>query len=291
MDNLWSKANGGVSLDALISIGTGIQQKDLAIPKILEIGGFKQIFVRFQNNINSQKLWEGFINKASVLPEVRQRVHRLNALIQNDYIGIDDYKKMKAMDEMVARQVEIAPKMSPLALEIARAADILTASLFFFEPILPNFGDTSLNLCVPGARHELTGSIRCRLARNSQELKRLVDIVDGFWLREITNATPQTSRIDRADERISLERMNLERSRQWAAIKLPQNWRNNVRTGGDWLRLDCTIRTYEQTETQQVIAVTLRPPREERKSYVFSPVYISGFPISLKDLKRKAGWP
>jgi len=291
MDNLWAKVDGGVTLDALISVGTGIQKKELDIPKILEIGGFKQIFTSFHNNINSQRLWETFTNKPSISPEVRSRVHRLNASIEGDYVGIDNYKKMEAMEGMVERQIkESADVPSPLSRDIARAADTLTASLFFFEPNSPNYGDTNLSMPTSGGRHELKGSIRCRLARNSQELKRLVDIVEGFWHREVHKTALSRPSEDEDESTSPTEKSDAERSK-WTPIKLAENWKNGIRTESAWFEVDCTIRTYDPAEAQQIIAVTLTPPREERHHYVlFDPVPISGFPISLKQLQRKAGW-
>jgi hypothetical protein len=165
MDNLWAKVDGDVTLDALISVGTGIQKKEPDIPRILGIGGFKEILNSFHNNMDSQRLWEAFINKQSTPPEVRSKIHRLNALVKGDYVAIDCYKKMKAMDETVAQQMEeSADAASPLSRDIARAADILTASLFFFEPNPPNYGDTNFGISTSSRPNELEGSIRCRLA-------------------------------------------------------------------------------------------------------------------------------
>jgi hypothetical protein len=211
-------------------------------------------------------------------------------LIKDDYVGIDDYKKMGVMEDMVARQMkESAGVPSPLSMDIARAADVLTASLFFFEPNPPNYGNTSFGVSASGGWYELKGSIRCRLARNSKELKRLVDIVEGFWQREIHKTALHRPSDDEDEPMLSSEKSNLERSK-WTPVKLTENWKNDIRTRGAWFKADCTIRTSDPTEVQQVIAVTLTPPREEREHDVFLPLAISGFPISLKQLQRKAGW-
>ncbi|KAH0565196.1 hypothetical protein GP486_001412 [Trichoglossum hirsutum] len=291
MDNLWAKVDGDVTLDALISVGTGIQKKEPDIPRILEIGGFKEMFTSFHNNMNSQRLWEAFIHKPSTSPEVRSRVHRLNALIKGDYVAIDCYKKMKAMEETAAQQMEESvDAASTLSRDIARAADILTASLFFFEPNPPNYSDANFGISNSSRANELKGSIRCRLARNSQELKRLVDIVEGFWQREVHKKAPYRYSEDGDESMLPSEKSNLERSK-WVPVKLAKNWKNDIRTGGAWFKVNCTIRTYDPTEAQQIIAVTLTPPREERQHYVvFDPVAISGFPISFKQLQRKAGY-
>jgi predicted acylesterase/phospholipase RssA len=279
MANLWPNLDDGTSLDALVSIGTGIQKRELDIPKILEIGGFKQICTNFHNNINTERLWEGLKNSVALSAELRHKIHRLNANIKDDYVALDDYKKMGAMEDMVARQMEEGGAGGPsdLLINIARVADILTASLFFFEPDPLSFADTNFGGSPAAGRYELKGSIRCRLGRNSQELKRLLSIVDGFWQREIHRAA------------LSLDGNNQDLDDGgWTPVRLADNWRNRVRTGGAWFSVDCTICTGDQTEMQQVIAVTLTPPKEEEKHYSYIPLPISGFPISFKELQRKA---
>jgi predicted acylesterase/phospholipase RssA len=278
MANIWPNPGSETLLDALVSIGTGIQKRELDIPKILEIGGFKQICTNFHNNINTERLWKIFVNNASYTAELQHRIHRLNAFIEDDYVALDDYRKMGAMEDMVKRQMDRSARSpSPLAMDIAKAADILTASLFFFEPDPFSFADTNFGGSAAGAsgRCELKGSIRCRLARNSQELKKLLNIVDGFWKGEIKNASP------------SLASMSLEDS-NWTKVELMGNWKNRVKTGGAWFNVDCTIFTHEPTEMQQVIAVSLIPPKDEEKHYSYKPLPISGFPISFKELQRRA---
>lgn len=275
MANLWPNLGSETLLDALVSVGTGIQRKELDIPKILEIGGFKQICTNFHNNINTERLWKKLISNSSYSPELRHRIHRLNANIPNEYVALDDYKKMGAMEDMVARQMEGSTgSPSPLAMNIAKTADILTASLFFFEPDPLGLADTNFSGSATAGRCELKGSIRCRLAKNSQELKKLLNIVDGFWKAEIKNASP------------SLTPTSLENN-NWTQVK-PGNWKNGVKTGGAWFNVDCTISTHEPTEMQQVIAVSLIPPKEEEQHYSYKPLPISGFPISFKELQRKA---
>lgn len=271
MANLWPNPDGRTSLDALVSIGTGIQKKEIDIPKILEIGGFKQICTSFHNNINTERIWERLINNSSLSDELRHRIHRLNADIKDDYVALDDYKKMGAMGGMVAGQMEeVAGRPSSLSMNIAKVADILTASLFFFEPNPFSLAKTNFSGSAAAGRYELKGTIRCRLARNSQELKRLLNIVKGFWQREIHKTT------------LSLDRKG------WTEVKLADNWKNGVRMAGAWFNVECTISTYEPTEMQQVIAVTLAPPKEEEEHYSYMPFPISGFPISFNDLQRRA---
>ena len=272
MANLWPNRDAKTSLDALVSVGTGIQRKEVDIPKILEIGGFKQICTNFHNNINTERTWEKLVNSPSLPNEFRRKIHRLNAHIRDEHVALDDYKKMGAMEGMVAEQMQdIAGRPSPLATNVATIVDTLIASLFFFEPDPSSLA--KINYGGPRAykRHELKGTIRCRLARNSQELKRLLNRVKGFFQREVHKSTPSS-----------------DNGNGWNAVKLPENWRNGVRTVGAWFRMECTISTFEPTEKLQVIAVTLMPPKKEEEYYPYMPYPISGFPISFRDLQRKA---
>ena len=271
MTNLWPSLDARTSLDALVSIGTGIQKKEIDIPKILEIGGFKQICTNFHNNINTERIWENLVKNPALSDELRHKIHRLNAYIKDDYVALDDYKKMEAMGDMVTEQMEdLAGKQSQLSKNIATVVDTLTASLFFFEPDPSSLAKSSYGGSAKYGRRELKGTIRCRLARNSQELKRLLNIVDGFCQREIHKTTRSLNRSG------------------WTAIRLADNWRNGVRTAGAWFNVECTITTFDPTEMLQVVAVTLVPPKEEEEHYPYIPFPISGFPISFNDLQRKA---
>jgi hypothetical protein len=106
-------------------------------------------------------------------------------------------------------------------------------------------------------------------------LEKLLNIVDWFWKREIKNVSPSLSSTSLGDN-------------NWTKIEPMGNWKNRIRTGGSWFSVDYTISTHEPTEMQQVIAVSLLPPKEEEKHYPFKPLPISGFPISFKELQRRA---
>jgi predicted acylesterase/phospholipase RssA len=162
MANLWPNPDRETLLDALVSVGTGIQ-KEPDTPRILGIGGFKQIYTDYHSNIDTERLWEIFINDSSYSVELRHKIHRLNAYIENDHVAIDDYKKMGAMEDMASRQMDGSARCpSPLAMDIAKAADILTASLFFFEPDPFSFADTNFG----GSAAAASGRCELKVARS-----------------------------------------------------------------------------------------------------------------------------
>jgi hypothetical protein len=106
------------------------------------------------------------------------KVHRQNTSIESSYVALDHYKRMKSIDDNIAAQIQDPT----FAAEITSLADILTASLLFFEPIRsPRTGLT------PRDRAHLSGSMRCRLARDSNPLKNLIDLIDNLWYKEIWN--------------------------------------------------------------------------------------------------------
>ena len=271
MANVWPDLDAQTSLDALVSVGTGIQLREIEIPSVLQIGGFKEICTNFQNNINTERIWEKFINHPSLPTRVRRKIYRLNAHIKDTSIALDDWDKMGAMETMIAEQMcDSAGHPSPLSSYIAKVGDILTASLFYFEPDSSSLARPIFAGSTQNRRFELAGTIRCRLARQSQELRRLLYLVDSFWHREVCDET------------------QIPDPNGWNQIDIPEDCRNAVRAAGAWFSVPCTISTFEPTDMLQVIAVTLIPPKEEADYYLKRPFPISGFPISFSDLQKKA---
>lgn len=278
--NLWPKSDCDTSLDILVSVGTGIQQKENFLPTLLKIGGFQQIFRSFQANINTERLWRQMINNFSYATETRNRIQRLNAEIEGDYVALDNYQKMKAMEDMVDRQTDqIGDKPSPLAMRVAKVADMLIASLFFFEPDISSFADGNFGDPTAARKYELNGSIRCRLKKNSPELKRLLNIrggVDGFWQQEVEKSA------------FSATSLSINDNCGYTRIPFSVNERNRIVTGNAWFRVNCIISTQEPIDMQQVIAITLASTGGEEKAGLREKIPISGFPISFRDLQKKA---
>jgi predicted acylesterase/phospholipase RssA len=261
---VWARSDDEkVPLDILLSVGTGIQNKEIAIPMPLKIGGFQEICTSFHNSLNSQKGWEEFERSRSSDSDVQGRVHRLNAQIEGTYVALDHYKRMKEIDASVAVQVK-DPMFSS---HLRKIADLLVANLFFFEP------DVNVREIISqGQTEQLSGTIRCRLARDSYNLKNLVDAIESFWYKELRN-------IDKFPEEKS----------QWMAVPLSVQQRNGIKTQGHWLRLECKLAPMEPRESQQILAITLRRTLSEAKSgFPAVPIPISGFPINFYCLKKKS---
>lgn len=275
--NLWPNSDCDTSLDVLVSVGTGIQQKELDIPSILKIGGFQQIYTNFQANLDTDRLWRELIKNFSYPTQTRNRIQRLNAEIEGDYVALDEYKKMKAMENMVGQQLEqIDDEPSPLATKVAKVADILIASLFFFEPDVSKLADGKFGDPAAARTYQLNGSIRCRLMKNSQELKRLLNIVDGFWQQEVTKRAS------------SIKSSSIEENNDFTRISFSNSERNRIMMGDAWFKVNCIMSTQDPIEMQQVIAITLHPTNEEEKANLPEKIPISGFPISFHDLQKKA---
>lgn len=270
MAHLWPNSDVRTSLDALVSIGTGIQKKEVNLPKIMEIGGFKQMCTSFFNNLNTERTWEKLVHSPHLSGAHRHKIHRLNAHITGDYVDLTEYGKMKDMADMVTEQCkEVDHGASELSKSITRVVDTLTASLFFFEPdpsslAKLNYGDPTRR-----GRHELKGAIRCRLANNSQELKKLVNLLSGVCQREVPETTQNPDVVG------------------WTEISLTSQFRSGIGRGA-WFNLECTISTSNPADMLQVIAVAWKPPMQEESYYSPKPFPISGFPVSFNDLRRQA---
>jgi hypothetical protein len=259
---LWkSTGEEEAPLDILLSIGTGVQEKILNLPLPLRFGGFETICTAYHHKVNSQHLWDDFKKGVKESSRLAHKVHRLNARIEGRPVDLDDYKRMGDIDRDITRQVT-EPRQ---AKQIRDLADILISDLFFFEPS-PIYRDSdgfSSTKSVP-----ILGTIRCRLAKNSVSLRKLVDIIGSFWYTQIGNDTDETA------------------EKGWDEIPLPDDVRSAVRIEGRWLRVECALPRVEPPATQHVLAVSLRRGNQpERVS--LSRLPISGFPVEWHVLRQR----
>ncbi|EON61597.1 hypothetical protein W97_00812 [Coniosporium apollinis CBS 100218] len=254
------------TLDFLLSVGTGLQDREVKIPTPLRIGGFDAICTTFHNNLNSERLWREFHDNPGIPARVRRNSHRLNAKIMGEYVNLDDYRKMKDLDAMVSDQMRSdCGKLPDLASQIANLAEILVANLFFVEPDEDPAAARSAKKALSPSQHTFFGSIRCRLPFNSPGLKALVNKVRGFYHAE--NPRHGNEGLNRLD---------------WKEIPFTSEQRNGVRTQKKWFAVDFMISTFDPNDTEQVIAVAFKDQAQDMRRS------ISGFPITLKELKIKA---
>ncbi|KAI9780332.1 MAG: hypothetical protein M1839_006755 [Geoglossum umbratile] len=264
---VWGRLGGEKTpIDILLSLGTGIQKREISIPTALKIGGFEAICTSFHSNLDCERKWREFERESADDSDIGGKVHRLNAHISGNYVALDNYKQMAQIDRDISTQ-SLDPKF---AMDIERIADSLIANLFFFEPTV-----TKRDSITPAAQHKsLSGFIRCRLAKDSQCLKNLADIIEGFWYHELHDTAnnpppPSTS--------------------QWAAIEFTEQLRQGIKHHQQWLRVDCSINPTETHSAQQILAVTLkRNIIGRRLPSLTDPIPISGFPITFESLRKRA---
>jgi len=260
---IWQTPDGRKPpLDILLSVGTGVQEREIKIPSMLKIGGFEAVVTSFHNNLDCHRKWKDFHALHMADRYLQRKVHRLNAKIDGSYVALDHYRRMQDIDKEIAAQVQDPD----FAFEINALANILTASLLFFEPTR-----SSPSGLPSRDRAYLPGSIRCRLARDSSPLKTFVDLIDSFWYKEIRTEK------------------DLTEGGYWTKVPLSDQLRVKVKTHHEWLRVPYTISTVESHGAQQVLAVTLRRPSPSMKSLAAQvPIPISGFPTSFESMERKA---
>ena len=260
MESLKPLTYGGqIHLDALVSIGTGEQQRVDNYPSAFEVGGLKEAYLSFIKAMDTETSWNEF--KAKTTYDSR-RHYRLNIPINGRYVSLDDWSQMQRLEESVHECYRTSIDRLNILQDVASR---LTASLLLFEPAAPN--TTHLQ---PGDRfRRIDGHIWCRLARNTSSLKALVERISGFWIQE------DNPRFD---------------SKTFVAVTPKVDWKSEIRTEGQHLALPVTLRTTEQ-ESVISLGVSLKdvsvpedPLGAKGRVRKFP---ISGFPVVFKELEAK----
>jgi len=166
-DRIWH--HDGASLDVLVSLGTGRQEKKWKPPKILSYSFFRPMIKSFEEQMNSTVNWEKVQSASSAL--AKARLYRLNPRVRGKsggYVDLDDHQDMAFLRSGIEDGALLQPDEETT---IQRVARTLLAHLFFFEPDEQHPR--------PGALH---GSIRCRLPHETQATIALLrDKVMGFY--------------------------------------------------------------------------------------------------------------
>lgn len=268
MKKLWPLTT---TLDALVSVGTGIQDHELQLPNVARIGGFEAVCKTFFNNLNTEATWKDFTGEQDYSPTQH---HRLNVPIRGEYIGLDDYKAMPRMLEAVnLRDGDRVHHRNSFASTADMVAERLKASLLFFEPDPSVTEDESPFLRVGPTGYEIRGTIRCRLCKQSESLGLLVDNIESLmYCQQLGTKTCET------DIQVS-----------WTKIKFLDTLRKDVRTSDAWLRIPCILKTHDK-DSEHTVAVRLRRPVEAGSTgpNLTAPIPISGFPVTFRDLETKA---
>jgi hypothetical protein len=269
---LWPSTYGvRTKLDTLVSVGTGIQKKEISLPPIARIGGFDAVCRTFFNTIDTESSWLTFRQEHRD-SNLLQHIHRLNVPLDEPYVGLDHYKEMERLTRLVDRQYDSAS--SAFRAEVSNVADLLTAALLFFEPDADDHVQVIKYLQPPGSLHKIRGTIRCRLSKHSDGLASLTRNIEGIYHCETTR-----------DNQIP------DSSMPWRPISFTNVDRDAIRGGGRWFRIPCHFETENHNSTHTV-AVRLYLRRNDRNRNeapkISEYLPISGFPVRLAELEAKA---
>ncbi|KAF2192481.1 hypothetical protein K469DRAFT_745903 [Zopfia rhizophila CBS 207.26] len=266
MKRIWPQ--NGASLDILLSLGAGHQKREIKVPKTVKVGGFEEICRSFHNNLDTQKLWNSFL-QSDAAENVQARLRRLNPDInsERDYIALWHYHKMEKLRTMV----ELWMQEPRWIQEILDIADTLMANLFFFQPGDDN-AVSSTTLSVDGTRAlkglaALSGTIRCRLRHNSVELKTLLKRVVSFHYAVL------------ADD-IKTHSEELPSDLQWTELMGLQSMRAQIVENKRRLRVPFILEAQKGSRVAHVLAVQMKNSGKK--------IPISGFPVTLDDLIRRS---
>lgn len=179
MSKIWAfKSHMGVvepHLDLMVTVGTGVQSHEIRVP--FSGGGFDKMVKMFSDNLDSEHLWQEFSKLQG--DHHASRTVRLNSSLPfSKYIPFYEYKTMDAIAGHVEDEGQNNEK---LRASVRSSAAQILATFFFFQPDvlahpISRVGHGAV------AQANCSGSIRCRLARGSPELAKLIDKVDGFFL-------------------------------------------------------------------------------------------------------------
>ena len=245
----------GVHVDALVSIGTGVQTRLDNYPRAFEIGGLKEVYLSFIKSMDTESSWKEFQQKRA---NNSHSHYRLNVPLSGRYVALDDWTQMSRLAQSVKQNYN-----NPYCMleDVQNVASHLVASLLFFEPVA--IRPTRLQ---PVDRlHRISGQIWCRLPRSSPALIALTDRISGFGIQEDNPRFGPSGMIP------------------W----IPEDgWKSEIRTQGQHLVVPITIKTTE-LDSAISVAVKLKDARMQKdkgvvpKERMFP---ISGFPIVFKDL-------
>ncbi|KAI9853560.1 MAG: hypothetical protein M1813_002066 [Trichoglossum hirsutum] len=183
------------SPDVLVSVGTGIFDKHkLELPKVFEDSWLSSLLNSYLSNINGEATWERFWKQyQESYPHI---YYRLNFRLPSEmnYCTLDQYGRMDELlaafdaslsenqpgDPLDHSEGELSSWNQNINDKITQIANILIAKLFYFEP------DRKQEVNYRGREpsYRLSGKILCRLRRNSDPLKKLVEQISSFRAEE-----------------------------------------------------------------------------------------------------------
>jgi len=134
-------------------------------------------------------------------------------------------------------------------------ANLLLAKLFYFEPATPH---KEINYTGGKPSYKLRGAVLCRLPRNSNALKKLVERIHSFTAGEGSLAA--------------------EAMKGGVPLRFGEAIRTAVRDGHEAFRVEHVVETVEPVERIQNISIQLVPEGGGERMIALP---ISGFPCSF----------
>lgn len=248
------------SLDILLSLGTGAQEKKgLKLPGMLNKIFFHPIVKRFEHQMNSTLLWQEMFEARTPVEQARMR--RLNPPIasrKGKYVDLKDWEEMDHLQSQVATWAGRDINSS----YIQHTANMLIASLFFFEPE-----------GLPKDNEPLHGSVRCRLQHGSEALTALLkEKVVKFW-------HASSAKWDTPYDKLVWRSVKDIKSQSSRPSDMYAQDDDNMRK----FRLNFHMAANNGGGSFQILAVQLKDVERH--------VPISGFPVTLADLSIRAQDP
>jgi len=285
MEKLWP--NSTAPLDSMVSLGTGIQDtKPVEMPSLVNTRLLVTFRTIFQRQLDSKSTWSHFVSETAP-PHIRPRLHRFNPPLGggDDQVKLYNYKLIPELRGRVDEWTSTTAKE-----DVARVANELIASLFFFEP--DSVSDKHVGSLLSDKRNDvLHGTIRCRLGHQTPQLLHLLRMVEGFAFTQLDGAVGGNVNTVEAVRRLPVG--------QWEPVRMMVRDGANLRevppvnmiqvvdevVGGHAavpkFRVPYTISVRRGSMGPLVIGVKLH--RCESR------IAISGFPVIIADLKRRAG--
>lgn len=263
-EKIWPSQTSHKLLDALVSVGTGIQEKDFHIPKWLDFASIGEIAKSYYDNIvDTNKAWIRFQQSDKYCAAQH---HRLNVDLGPEKVGLDDWRHMQRLLDLAEAEyngcLSQRPSMESLAYRTEAVANRLVASMLFFEP--SELRDRS----PPGQwssqiPQSIPGRILCRLEHGSRAYGLLLHRITGLF--------------------------HCEADRPPTKINLPLRWRAKALESGGRFAIPCTISSTTDQSTLQSLSVTLEPPpqtnEQVRRWFSGTMTPISGFPTTFRQLQ------
>ena len=264
------------ALDLLVSLGTGLQiDYQPHTPSISSFTGFtgslSVISSMMQRQMDVEKCWIRF--QSGMPPAIKSKLHRLDPPLDDDQRqAFDDASKIEELVSTTKAWIAKEPGRN----QIRDIAHKMLANLFFFEPDDNSVARAAERVgSIGSGENHLSGSIRCRLHRNSGGLRRLLtEKVDSLWYTVVAEGSL-------VDEWMVANHI-------WKPLRVtdesPELSRCVDLDAGEWtVKVGVNLKDRFGSNRLHVIALRVR----DTEKYI----PISGFPATLAELVERASAP